>query len=238
MQNLSIVSPKIKAIVFDLDDTLYPQVQYKRSGFKVVASWLAEKRGIDSTTVLYELETILDKFGASYPYIFDRLVERLKLKPELVAELVSVFIEHEPQIKCFNGVIPVLARLRNKFRLGILTDGRLSVQQKKVKALGLDNVIDRILYSDAMGLEKPATQLYKWFEDAFQIDGLKMLYVGDNPAKDFCGANQRQWYTVQVGTGKTVSKIVAPEYQAKKMISSVTDLESMMTTWDLNLKKR
>ena len=238
MQNLSIVSPKIKAIVFDLDDTLYPQVQYKRSGFKVVASWLEEKRGINSATVLYELESILDQFGASYPYMFDRLVERLGIGIGFVEQLVRLFIDHDPRICCYDGVIPMLSRLRKKYLLGILTDGRYVMQQKKVKSLGLDNVVDRILYSDAMGLEKPATQLYKWFEEAFHIDGLKMLYVGDNPAKDFCGANQRQWYTVQVGTGKTVSKIVAPEYQAKKMIPSVTDLESMMTTWDLNLKKR
>jgi putative hydrolase of the HAD superfamily len=230
VQNLSIFSTKIKAVVFDLDDTLYPQVEYKRSGFEVVASWLAEKRGIDSTKVLYELETILDKFGASYPYMFDRLVERLDIDIGFVEQLVRLFIDHDPRICCYDGVIPMLSRLRKKYLLGILTDGRYLVQQKKVKSLGLDNVVARILYSDAMGLEKPATQLYKWFEDAFHTYGLKMLYVGDNPAKDFCGANQRQWYTVQVGTGKRVSKIVAPEYQAKKRISSVTDLESMMTT--------
>lgn len=220
--------PKIRAIVFDLDDTLYPQVEYKRSGFKAVASWLAEKRGLDSATVLRVLETILYQFGASYPNMFDRLVERLKLESGLVPELVSVFIDHNPQIDCYEGVFPMLARLKAKYRLGILTDGRFSVQMKKITALGLKNSVDRILCSDTIGLEKPATQLYAWFEKAFDLKGSNLIYVGDNPEKDFYGAHQRQWETVQVGTGEGEKKWVDQEYQAKRTIPSVTDLERMM----------
>jgi putative hydrolase of the HAD superfamily len=219
---------KIKGIVFDLDDTIYPQVEYKRSGFKAVASWLDDKRGVDSATVLQALEAILNQFGASYPYIFDRLVEGLNLKIELVPELVAGFIHHEPQIDCYDGVFPMLTRLKAQYRLGILTDGRLSVQTKKITALGLRNRVDKILFSDSMGLEKPATQLYAWFEKAFDLDGPNLMYVGDNPTKDFYGANQRQWETVQVGTGEWVEKKVDQEYQAKKTIPLVTDLESMM----------
>jgi putative hydrolase of the HAD superfamily len=219
---------KIKAIVFDLDDTLYPQIEYKRSGFKIVASWLADKCGIDPAPILHALEAILDQFGASYPYMFDRLVERLNLKSELVPELVGVFIRHDPQIDCFAGVLPMLERLKSTYRLGLLTDGRLSVQMKKIAALGLKYQVDRILCSDSLGLEKPDRQLYEWFEDAFHIDGQQMMYVGDNPAKDFYGANQRQWYTVQVGNAKGEEKMVAQEYQAKKRIPLATDLEAIM----------
>jgi putative hydrolase of the HAD superfamily len=219
---------KIKAIVFDLDDTLYPQVEYKRSGFKAVASWLADKRGFDSATVLRALEAILNQFGASYPNMFDRLVERLSLESGLVPELVNVLIHHDPQIDCFEGVFPLLTRLKTKYRLGLLTDGRLSVQTKKIAALGLENRVDSILCSDSMGLEKPAPELYAWFENAFQLDGPNLMYVGDNPAKDFYGANQRQWDTVQVKTGEGVEKRVDSEYQAKKTIPWVTDLERMV----------
>jgi putative hydrolase of the HAD superfamily len=219
---------KIKAIVFDLDDTLYPQVAYKRSGFKAVASWLAEKRGIDSAETLRALEAILKRFGASYPNMFDRLVERLNLESGLVPELVSVFIDHNPQIDCFEGIFPMLERLKRTYHLGILTDGRLSVQMKKITALGLENRVDSILCSDSMGLEKPAPELYAWFENAFQLDGPNLMYVGDNPAKDFYGVNQRQWDTVQVKTGERVEKKIDQEYQAKRAIPSVTDLERMM----------
>ena len=202
MQNLSIVSPEIKGIVFDLDDTLYPQVEYKLSGFNVVASWLEEKRGIDSTTVLYGLETILDEFGASYPNMFDRLVERLGIDIGFVEQLVRLFIEHEPRICCYDGVIPMLSRLRKKYLLGILTDGRYVVQQKKISALGLYTRVDQILCSDAMGLEKPDSRLFEWFEKKFELEGCNLMYVGDNIEKDFYGANIRGWISVMVKTGE------------------------------------
>ena len=193
---------RIKAIVFDLDDTLYPQVEYKRSGFKVVASWLADKKGVDSSTVLQSLEAILNQFGASYPYMFDRLAELIKIGPHVVPEMVRRFIEHKPRICCYDGVIPMLTRLKNKYRLGILTDGRLIVQQKKIDALGLTDRVDEILCSDLVGLEKPATELFQWFEDAFRLNGENLIYVGDNPHKDFYGANQQEWSTVRVMSGE------------------------------------
>lgn len=219
----------IKAIVFDLDDTLYPQIEYKHSGFKVVASWMAEKIGINPTIVLCELEKILNQLGASYPYMFDQLVGRLELMQDIVPELIRVFIGHEPKIKCFDGVIPMLERLKKKYRLGILTDGRLKVQQKKVKALGLDEMIDQILYSDALGLEKPTTELFQWFEEKFALKGECFIYVGDNPQKDFYGANQQGWFTVRVMSGEHCNDSPpSSAFYAKYHIALTVDLEEFL----------
>ena len=116
--------------------------------------------------------------------------------------MVRLFVEHEPWIRCYDGVIPMLSRLRKKYCLGILTDGRFTVQQKKISVLGLENQVDEILYSDIMGREKPALELFEWFEEKFKIAGENLLYVGDNPKKDFYGANIRRWCTVCVMTGE------------------------------------
>jgi putative hydrolase of the HAD superfamily len=218
----------IKAIVFDLDDTLYPQVAYKRSGFKVVSGWLASQFGLRQSSVLAELENILIQFGPSYPFMFDRLAERISINAGLVPEMVRVFIEHEPRINCYEGVIPMLSRLRRQYHLGILTDGRYTVQQKKVMALGLGKKVDRVLYSDMLGLEKPAIELFKWFEDKFELRGQNLLYVGDNPKKDFLGANQRSWSTVQVLTGE-VSETKNENYlKAINQIQSAIQLENCL----------
>lgn len=187
---------KIRGIIFDLDDTLYPQISYKRSGFDVVSAWMESRFNLKQSFIKSELEDILTQHGPSYPYMFDRLVERLGLDNGFVAQIVRVFIEHEPRICCYDGVIPMLSRLRNHFRLGILTDGRLAVQEKKIIALGLINQVEEILCSDMMKLEKPANELFEWFESRFQLAGETLLYVGDNPQKDFYGANIRRWCTV------------------------------------------
>lgn len=218
----------IQAIVFDLDDTLYPQISYKRSGFKIVASWLASKFNLEQAAVLAELEDILTEYGPSYPYMFDQLVERLGINEGVVSELVRRFIVHEPQIGCYEGVIPMLSRLRSNFRLGILTDGRYTVQQKKISALELEKKVHEILYSNAMGMEKPALELFQWFEKRFKMDGDNILYVGDNPKKDFHGANLRKWTTVMVGTGEGLSELCDPSYKAQHELISITDLEKLL----------
>jgi putative hydrolase of the HAD superfamily len=192
----------IRGIVFDLDDTLFDQASFKRSGFKAVAAWLETRKNLDKATVLSEMEAILDGHGPSYPYMFDRLAEKIGTGKELVPDMVQVFVEHEPEIQCYEGVHEMLSRLRRIYRLGILTDGRLAVQQRKIRALGLEEKVDEILYSDSMGLEKPSVVLFEWFEQRLNMPGDHMMYVGDNPRKDFYGANLRNWTTVRILAGE------------------------------------
>ena len=219
---------RIKAIVFDLDDTLYPQISYKRSGFNVVAQWLASRQNLSQSVILSELEDILALYGPSYPYMFDRLAERLKIGPHVVPEMVRRFIEHEPRIHCYDGVLDMLSRLRRRYCLGILTDGRLTVQRKKIVSLGLTDRVDEILFSDAMGLEKPAAELFQWFEDAFRLNCENLMYVGDNPQKDFYGANCRGWRTVMVKTGIPLSSSILAGYEPQVEIPAVVDLYSRL----------
>lgn len=218
----------IKGIVFDLDDTLYPQISYKRSGFKAVSAWLASQYRLKESVVLSGLENILTQYGPSYPYMFDRLVERMTIDAGVVPEMVRVFIEHEPKILCFDGVLPMLSRLRSKYRLGILTDGRFSVQQKKITALGLKNIVDEIMYSDSLGLEKPAIELFQWFENKFQLDGENLMYVGDNPKKDFYGANRRSWATVCVLTGENEDMVSQNGFKSQFNIPSIIEIEGIL----------
>lgn len=221
---------KIKGIVFDLDDTLYPQVAYKRSGFQVVSTWMAKQVNIDDSTILSELEEILNHHGPSYPYMFDRLVERLDISIGFVEQLVRLFIEHDPQICCYSGVIPMLSRLREKYRLGILTDGRYVVQQKKIRALGLDTRVDQILCSDALGLEKPDRRLFSWFEKKLELAGRNLIYVGDNPEKDFYGANTQRWFTICVMTGEDRNGNLPSVFKPKYSIASVIELEKILSS--------
>lgn len=199
----------LQGIVFDLDDTLYLQKDFKISGFHAVANWLEDRgygRRHDITDMLL---AILEHHGPSYPYMFDRLVEQASLPKILVSDLVQVFIHHQPAIELFSGVRELLSCLRPNFKLGILTDGQISVQQAKVRALGLEPFVDRILYSNLLGLSKPATQLFTWFEEQFALPGNNIAYVADNPSKDFIGAHQRGWTTIRVLTGE-FAELVAP----------------------------
>jgi putative hydrolase of the HAD superfamily len=217
----------IKGIVFDLDDTLYPQEAFKRSGFAVVAGWVAKQYDFNPSLIITELEGIMRRKGASYPYMFDDLVGRLNMDKSNISLMVQVFIDHEPTINCYPGVHALLYRLRKKFKLGLLTDGRLAVQRRKIKALGLETEFDEILCSDRIGLEKPAKELYEWFEKKFKMSGKCLVYVGDNPNKDFYGANIQGWCSIMVNTGEIQKSAKPSVYNSKIEIPSINDLEKL-----------
>ena len=219
----------IKGIVFDLDDTLYPQASFKRSGFRVVAGWVAKHYSFNAATILNELEDIMQQKGASYPFMFNDLVNRLNIDRKDILEMVAAFIEHEPTISCYSKVHETLACLRKRYKLGLLTDGRLGVQQRKIKALELAPYFDKILCSDSMGLEKPATELYEWFERNFQMMGRELMYVGNDPSKDFFGANVRDWTTVQLLTSENKTVECEPTFSASFETSSLDDFEKLLT---------
>ncbi len=224
---------QLKGLVFDLDDTLYPQIEYKRDGMHSVDNWLAQKGILKKNEGFSELDLLLKEKGASHPFIFDDFVARKKLPVKLAGKLVSVFIDNTPKINCFPGVISLLRQLRESFTLGILTDGRTSSQEKKVIALNLRDEVDLILYSDSMNLEKPSTKLYRWVEERLDLPGEALAYIGDNPTKDFYGANKLNWLTIQVMTGEHTFKKVPSPYRAQFQIETITGLVDL-----LNVHKR
>ncbi len=214
----------IKGLVFDLDDTLYLQADYKRSGFKAVANWLEEHENLERREVYTALNDILEEKGPSHPYIFDLFVTQKNLDPKLVKTLVDLFIKHQPQISCFEGVINMFNRLRKKYQLGILTDGRHSSQQKKIEALKLEPLCKYILYSDSLKLSKPAPELFQRFEKKFNLCGKQLAYIGDNPKKDFIGAKERKWKTIRVLTGEYRELKMLDQWGADIILNKCTDI--------------
>ena len=207
---------------------MYPQETFKRSGFKAVAECMAKNYGLDAPLILTELEDIMQQKGASYPLMFNELAERLNINQKSIQQMVQVFIEHEPTIYCFPGVHAILDRLRKRYKLGLLTDGRLAVQRRKIRALGIDTIVDEILCSDSLGLEKPASKLFQWFERKFEMPGKSLMYVGDNPEKDFYGANLRSWTTVCVMTPKRRDVDCKSTFESYHKIPSVINLEQLL----------
>lgn len=213
-----------KAIIFDLDDTLYLQRHFKESGFNAISDWLQVHKAISTSDSLSHLQSIINEHGPSYPYMFDALVERLLLEKDLIPILIKLFREHTPQIELFLGVSQMLELLKTKYVLGLLTDGTWAVQQKKVNSLGIAHFFDLIVYSDSLGLTKPAPELYELIENKLNLTGEYLAYVGDNPQKDFVEAKRRGWLTCRVLTGEFGEFTQKPGFEADCTVPSVVDI--------------
>ena len=86
--------------------------------------------------------------------------------------------------------------------IGLITDGTHALQRNKVAALGIEPEFHTIVYTGALGkrreFHKPHPRAFEIMEAALGDDGHRLVYVGDNPAKDFIAPNLRGWLSVQI----------------------------------------
>ncbi|MEO5356437.1 MAG: HAD hydrolase-like protein [Nitrospirae bacterium YQR-1] len=181
----------MKAALFDLDDTLYPEMEFVKSGFKVVSEYMANVFSLDSGILFNRMMEILNSTGRGK--VFDNILgETGQFSNENVLTLLYLYRDHSPDITLYDDVVPVITKLKDSgIKTAVITDGMASVQQNKIKALGLESLVDVVIYTDILGREywKPS---HVPFQTAFNLLGQKApyaaVYVGDNPAKDFTGA--------------------------------------------------
>lgn len=222
-----------RAVVFDLDDTLYPERQYILSGFRAVDDYfrrLYRKSVYDDLLSIYESGERNNVFGSALARHFQG-VEDAVLKKTL-----HVFWSHTPRIELFEDARICLAILfARSVRVGVITTGRGTIQQKKIAALELDPLLDGIIYTDdLLGEVEPGQPA----EDAFHILALQldvelgeMCYVGDNPLTDFSTPRRLGISTVRIkrpGGEHSAATPPALGYQSDRVITSMVDLPPLL----------
>ena len=190
----------IQAIVFDLDDTLYPENEFALGGYRAVARAAAN---LDECVY----ETAFDCMRAAFyeagrKEVFPCLLARFPGLGMTLEDMVRIYREHVPEISLFPGYRPLLEEFGKNYRLGIITDGLPAVQRGKVRALGIEELFDRIVYSWDYGRERQKPHLYPFalMLEALGIPPHSALFVGDNPEKDGAGARGAGMRYVRVAT--------------------------------------
>lgn len=189
----------LQAIVFDLDDTLYSEQDYVLSGFKAVANWASVNLGIDEAQGSTTLCNLYHQGVRNNTFNQWLAIHRIE-NPEVVTKLLDVYREHLPTISPFGASIDLLTTLTKSYKIGLVSDGYLQVQQRKWAALGLDSFFDAVVFSDSLGREnwKPSTAPFKLVLEQLNIAPEFSVYIGDNPRKDFFGARQLGMSTIWV----------------------------------------
>ncbi len=173
----------IKGVVFDLDDTLYSEKEYVRSGYCAVENYI----GVSGVT-----DKMWCYFEAGKPAI-DSYLSEIGCSDEKEACL-RVYREHKPDIHLYDGVIDTLQALKDAgIKIGIITDGRVDGQKNKIEALGFSKLVDDIIITDELGgvqFRKPNDISFRIMQNRWRIPFESMVYVGDNLNKDFQAPKQ------------------------------------------------
>ena len=209
----------LKAIVFDLDDTLYPERQYALSGFAAVADWADGSLGIPNEQGYAELEAYFN--DGVRGDTFNRWLKAHDLEPDRwIPDMVKAYRDHTPSLEPYPETRDVLKTLADEYRLGLITQGHKPGQQRKLKALDLTEAFEAVVI---MGEEdrtdwKPSKVPFQRLLAEMDLQGDQAAYIGDNPLKDFVGARQLGMLTIWVRRpeGEHVDDLPpGPEYLAK-----------------------
>jgi len=222
----------LRAIGFDLDNTLYDQAQHMRSFFRVAADDLGAKFQAPPSDIEHVFTTVWTRRTSYYARLFDEVLEELGRHDKLIVrELISLYHRHRADLTLFDGVGAMLGRLRSRVPLFLITDGNEEMQQAKIDTLGLGTLFDEIIITGHFGKDwaKPAVHAYRRIVERFGGAPFEYLYVGDNPACDFYGAKQLGMRTVRVLTEPFARhEPLDDDYAAHVAVTRTTDLEQVL----------
>lgn len=171
----------LKAAIFDLDDTLYGEKEYVRSGYRAVAD------------ILPQVEKCEEKLWEAFEEgksAFDEVLKNEGIyTDELKQECLNTYRYQQPNIHLYDGVADMLVYLGTiGYKLGIITDGRPEGQRAKIATLGIGEHVDYIIITDALGgivYRKPNDTAFHLMKEKLGVEFSEMCYVGDNIKKDF-----------------------------------------------------
>lgn len=171
----------MKAVVFDLDDTLYSEKEYVRSGYGAIARAMPEIADMEAK--------LWSAFLQKQPAIDSVLTDEGLYSEERKQICLAAYRLQQPEIHFYEGVPELLTKLRAEGKkLGIITDGRPEGQRAKIRALGLESYVDHILITDELGgveFRKPNPAAFLEMQKKLGVTFAEMCYIGDNIQKDF-----------------------------------------------------
>jgi len=201
----------MKAALFDLDNTLYDTQQYFVGALNGIAKYLSTRYNMSEREISATALEIWQQKTSMYPYLFNDLLELLHLSQDSLPALVKTFNEYVGTIEPYPDAIPTLCSLKGTgVKLGIITDGNVERQKRKIELLGLSPFFDAIVYAKELE-PKPSSLPFLAALERLKVKAPDALYVADNPLVDFQGAKEARMKTIRVVRGEFV-KVQSNEY--------------------------
>ena len=223
----------ITTVVFDLDDTLYDEIEYCRSGFSAVAGFLAGMPDAPPAERIFG--ALWEQFTAgNRTKTFNAALDELDMNYDenLIGDMVNVYRNHIPAIKLPADSLNVLRELSGKYTLALLTDGFLPGQQLKVQSLGIEKFFKCIVYTEQLGREfwKPSPAGFEKIMQKLNARPESMVYIADNEKKDFIAPNKLGFFTVQLILNVCLhaSASAEPGAKAQFIIHKISELPALL----------
>jgi putative hydrolase of the HAD superfamily len=216
-------------LVFDLDDTLYNEVDYARSALAFAGGLIEASFQLENAA-----SSLLETFDNGQHDAIGALWKTHALPPAARSDVIAAMRGHQPTIDLPPDSVEALTGLETQgIKWSLLTDGRSLTQRLKIEALRLTNY-SGVYISEEREVRKPELKAYSQIADD-QPDACKFWYIADNPAKDFVVPNALGWNTIMVrdrGQNIHPQNLNVPEpFRAKVEISCLAEILSLVQSY-------
>lgn len=204
------MSSHIKAILFDLDETILDRAR----SLEAFVLWQAKgmlRNSISDSQTFCQRFIQLDCHGKVWKdKVYSQLIEEFKISDWSVSELLQSYE------LCFSGfckpkdhIIEALQLLKDKdYKLGLVSNGKFPFQKRNFNALGISHLFSTVIVSEEVGYRKPQKEIFRLACEHLKTSAEEVIFVGDNPEADIDGANNFGMYTIYIPSyfGETYSK--------------------------------
>ena len=203
---------RIRAVIFDLDHTLFDRHGTLREVAKQFRYSFRVKEGVTDEEIARLWCYADDHFVYDgWKYVLAYLVENGVFEEEPpYDEYCSFVYENFARTAVrFEETIPTLLLLKKRgCSIGLITNGNHALQYKKLKMLGLSDAFDEIIVSGDVMVDKPDSEIFLMMSEKLVLPPSQMVYVGDNPRNDIAGAREAGYHTIWMkSTGMWDSEI-------------------------------
>lgn len=185
-------------LVFDMDDTLYPEQSFVRSALTEVGEFINTIFKVDGAAQILNELSVENRSRE----IFQECLHQLSVFPEemsIYEELLQVYRNHRPErLDLHQDFSELMLSISLRYDLALISDGFLPTQPNKFAALRLGEYISKPIFTETLGRHawKPAPDAFRLVMERFP--NRQYIYIGDNPAKDFISPNKLGWTSIQI----------------------------------------
>lgn len=208
-------------IVFDLDDTLYKEIEFVKSAYHYINNFVNKRYKIDLSSdielCLINEISFFDHIQANFPEIKDFTIDKY----------LELYRFHKPSIFFSSETSEFINKIiESNIHFSIITDGRSISQRNKINSLGISQIIKNVIISEETGYEKPHLNNFKILDEMYPDKNL--IYIADNTQKDFLAPNILNWNSIcLLDNGKNIHKqnfALEKKYMPTKIIKSFKEL--------------
>lgn len=194
--------PKVRAVGFDLDGTLFDHHGSAADAVRNFMTELEREPTIERVTAWFELEaqhfeswragdlTFAEQRRLRLRDFLEFLSVVVPARDDVLDELFEKYlVDYRRAWRAFPGTEAVLENLRGRgIRIGVLTNGNHAQQIDKLNVTGLTHLIDVVCTSEDIGFAKPDPRAFEILAARLECSTSEMVFIGDNSEMDVAGA--------------------------------------------------